>query len=77
MFDTLGAEWATDEILALTEELEHLTPSEYNEQTRYLPESVTPMPGFIRYETFPFLREILDCFDVDSPVREVNLKKGV
>ena len=77
MFDTLGADWATAEVLGLTEKLEHLTPSEYNERTRYLPESVTPMPGFIRYDTFPFLREILDCFDVDSPTREVNLKKGV
>lgn len=77
MFDNLGAEWATAEVLGLTENLIHLSPSEYNEQTRYLPESVTPMPGFIRYDTFPFLREILDCFDVDSPVREVNLKKGV
>ena len=77
MFDNLGAEWATAEVLGLTESLVHMTPSEYNERTRYLPESVTPMPGFIRYDTFPFLREILDCFDVDSPVREVNLKKGV
>lgn len=77
MFDHLGAEWATAEVLGLTESLVHLSPSEYNERTRYLPESVTPMPGFIRYDTFPFLREILDCFDVDSPVREVNLKKGV
>ncbi len=77
MFDNLGAEWATEEVLGLTENLEHLTPSEFNEKTRYLPESVTPMPGFIRYSTFPFLREILDCFDVDCDVREVNLKKGV
>lgn len=77
MLDYLGAAWATEEVMGLTESLVHMTPSEYNEQTRYLPESVTPMPGFIRYDTFPFLREILDCFDVDSPVREVNLKKGV
>ena len=77
MFDDLGAEWALSEIEGLTDHLVHLSPSVFNEQTRYLPESVTPMPGFIRYDTFPFLREILDCFDVDSPVREVNLKKGV
>lgn len=77
MFENVGAEWAVSEIQNLTDSLVHLTPSAFNESTRYLPESVTPMPGFIRYDTFPFLREILDCFDVDSPVREVNLKKGV
>ncbi|WNO24174.1 putative terminase large subunit [Acinetobacter phage Scuro] len=77
MFDNLGTDWIISEVNALTHALEHLSPSEFNEKTRYLPESVTPMPGFIRYDTFPFLREILDCFDVDSNVREVNLKKGV
>lgn len=76
-FDTLGSDWIVSEVNALTEALEHLSPSAFNEQTRYLPESVTPMPGPIRYDTFPYLREILDCFDVDSSVREVNLKKGV
>ena len=43
----------------------------------YLPESVSPMPGFIRYDVNPFMREIIDCFDINSTVREVNVKKGV
>jgi phage terminase large subunit GpA-like protein len=35
------------------------------------------MPGYLRYSVNPFMREIVDCFDIDSPVREVNLMKGV
>jgi len=73
----IGAEWVVDEVEGLTDEVIHISPSDYNEQTRYLPESVTSMPGFIRYDVNPFMREIIDCFDIDSPVREVNVKKGV
>lgn len=73
----VGSEWLAEEVEGLTDHLEHLTPVEYNEATRYLPASVTPMPGFISYEKFPYMREILNCFDVDNDVREVNLKKGV
>jgi phage terminase large subunit GpA-like protein len=35
------------------------------------------MPGPLSFDVNPFAREIVDCFDVDSPIREVNLKKGV
>lgn len=73
----IGIDWLIDEIENFTEVIEHITPSEYNEKVRYLPESVTSMPGYIRYSVNPFMREIVDCFDVNSPVREVNLKKGV
>ena len=76
-FSNLGAAWLADEVDLLTEEMENLTPSEYNERTRYLPASVTSKPGFIRYSVNPFMREIVDCFDVNSPVREVSVKKGV
>ena len=75
--DRIGADWITSEVEALTDEVIHVSPSQYNEDNRYLPESVTSIPGFIRYDVNPFMREIVDCFDVDSPVREVNLKKGV
>ena len=75
--DNIGAEWLLDQILAMPDEIIKITPSEFNETYRYLPESVTNVPGQISYDINPFMREILDCFDVDSPVREVNLKKGV
>lgn len=73
----LGSGWLADEVAALTDTLERMLPSDYNEQNRYLPDSVTPMPGFIRYDINPFMVEILDCADPRSHVREVNLLKGV
>jgi phage terminase large subunit GpA-like protein len=73
----LGSDWLADAIGEITEQLHRLKPSDFNEKYRYLPESVTSMPGFIRYDVNPYMREILDCFDVESPVREVSLKKGV
>ncbi len=75
--DYIGADWIVEEVEGLTDEITHVSPSEYNEATRYLPESVSSIPGPLSYEVNPFMREIVDCFDIDSPVREVNLKKGV
>lgn len=75
--DSLGSDWLDEEVEQLTEEMAHTTPATYNEDNRYLPSSVTSKPGFIRYAVNPFMREIVDCFDIDSPVREVNVKKGV
>lgn len=75
--ETIGTDWVLEEVEGLTEKVEHVRPSDYNEEHRYLPESVTSIPGYIRYDVNPFMREIVDCFDIDSPVREVNLKKGV
>lgn len=79
MYDlnSLGSGWLADEIENLTDALGHIAPSDFNEQTRYLPDSVTPLPGFIRFDINPYMREILDCCDPRSDVREVNLKKGV
>ena len=77
MFEGTGVDWLLDEIGGLTERMDRITPSEYNERFRYLPGSVASMPGYIRFEVNPYMREIIDCFDINSPVREVNLKKGV
>jgi len=73
----LGLDWLIEQVGGLTEEIHKVSPSRFNEEHRYLPESVTSMPGYIRYDVNPYMREIVDCFDVDSSVREVNLKKGV
>jgi len=75
--ENVGADWLAAEVDGLTEEMSHISPSQYNEENRYLPSSVTSKPGYIRYAVNPFMREIVDCFDIDSPVREVNVKKGV
>ena len=75
--DSIGADWLIEEIENLADHVEHVKPSTFNEENRYLPESVSSIPGFIRYDVNPFMREIIDCADVDSPVREVNVKKGV
>ena len=34
------------------------------------------MPGFYTFKTFPYLREIIDCLSIQSPVREIAVKKG-
>lgn len=52
------------------------TPSGWAEKSRYLAPSLTPMPGFYRFSVAPYLREIVDCLSIDSPVREVTVMKG-
>lgn len=75
--EKIGAEWLATAVEKMTDHIQHVSPSDFNEQHRYLPASVTNLPGYLRYSVNPFMREIVDCFDMDSPVREVNLKKGV
>lgn len=71
------AGWMAGKIAELTDRIPYKTPSEFAEDERYLPASVTPYPGPYRFKLNPFMREIVDNFDVRSPVREVNLMKGV
>lgn len=75
--NSIGREWLLEEVANLTDHIEHITPVSFNEENRYLPESVTSLPGYIRFSVNPYMREILDCFDINSPVREVSVKKGV
>lgn len=69
-------EWLAEQFEALTTELKVLSPSQWAEQNRYLPASVTPMPGLYDFGVTPYLREIVDCMDVESPIREVTFMKG-
>lgn len=69
-------EWLAGRFEELTTELEVLTPSQWAENNRYLPSSGSPRPGFYKYSTAPYLREIVDCLGVESPIREVTLMKG-
>jgi len=73
----IGREWLLKQIDEIVESIERLTPTKFNEGNRYLPSSVTSIPGFLSYKVNPFMIEIIDCFDVDSQVREMNLMKGV
>lgn len=75
--DKIGIDWICESVGNMTDHIDHISPSVYNEQVRYLPGSVSSKPGYIRYDRTPWLREILDCFDVNSPVRQLNFKKGV
>lgn len=76
-FDEKSAEWFEKEVSELTTELRLLKPSEWAEEVRYLPPQVTPIPGNYSFDICPFLREIVDNFDPLSPVREIDVLKGV
>ncbi len=69
-------EWLIAQLGGLSDSLEILTPSTWAEQRRYLPPSVTSMPGHYNFDVTPYLREIVDCLSVESPVREVSVIKG-
>jgi phage terminase large subunit GpA-like protein len=77
VFELIGADWLASEVEGLTDSVGRLSPSGYNELTRYLPASVTSRPGYLRYDLTPYMREIVDCAGIDSPIREINLLKGV
>lgn len=70
-------DWLAEQVDGMTDTITRMTPVHFNETNRYLPASVTPYPGFMDFSVNPFMREIVNCFDPDSPVREVNLRKGV
>jgi phage terminase large subunit GpA-like protein len=68
--------WLAEQFDAIPSEVKVLRPSEWAEQHRYLPPSVTPMPGPYRFDVAPYLREPLDCLAVDSPIRSLAFMKG-
>ena len=70
-------EWLACEFEGLTTKIEVLTPSNWAEAKRYLPPSVTALAGYYRFEVAPYMREIVDCLAVESPIRHVSLKQGV
>lgn len=73
----LGSDWLRGEINGLTDCIAHIKPSDYTEETRYMLADQSPKPGPYRFGNYnPFMREIIDNFSADSPVRETNLMKG-
>lgn len=69
--------WLKNQFDQLTDELLVVEPSDWSESKRYLPPQVTPMPGFYSYDVAPYLREIIDNLSPFSPIREVDVMKGV
>lgn len=76
MTATASADWLADEIESLTDRIERIAPSEWAETNRKLPPSVTSKPGMYQYKFMPYLRQIVDCMDVRSPVRKIVIMKG-
>lgn len=76
-FEAKQREWLAAQFESIPDELKVLRPSEWAEKHRYLPASVTSLPGPFSFGVTPYSREILDCFSVDSPIREVTFMKGV
>ena len=69
-------EWFLEQVMLLPDRIESVSPIQWAEQNRYLPPSVTPLPGYYRYDVSPPLREIVECMDARSSIREVSLMKG-
>jgi terminase, large subunit len=64
-------------IAGVTDSVEVMTPSQWAEERRYLPASNSGLPGYYSYDVTPYIREIVDCLGIDSPIREVAIMKGV
>src|SRR5690606_25562174 len=69
--------WIEEQFAGLSYEIEIITPSAWAETKRYLPPSVTALPGPFSFDVAPFAREIVDCMSIDSPIRECAWMKGV
>jgi phage terminase large subunit GpA-like protein len=72
----LDRDWLMAQFESLPFERVVMLPSEWAETKRYLPPSVTVLPGPFKFDVAPYLREILDCMSLDSPVREIVFMKG-
>ncbi|AUR81569.1 terminase large subunit [Vibrio phage 1.009.O._10N.261.51.C9] len=71
-----SAERAVEALMATTDEREFLSPSQWAERTRHLPQQHSPMPGPFSFDDAPYWREVVDCFDPYSDVHFVAVKKG-
>ncbi|MDZ7922691.1 MAG: terminase gpA endonuclease subunit [Marinagarivorans sp.] len=76
MLNTGGA-WLSEMVGDMVEEVLHLSPVEFIEQNRYLPNSVSALPGPFSFSLTPFMREIVNNADQRVDVQEINVMKGV
>ena len=54
----------------------NITPSQWAEENRILTPDETQFPGPFSFQNSPYCREILDCVDVNSPIKRVAVMKG-
>ncbi len=52
--DATGADWLIEEVDQMDDHIERIGPVAFNEENRYIPQGVSPRPGYIRYDLFPF-----------------------
>lgn len=69
-------DWLIDQIESIKDEHTVLSVSNFTEQTRYLPSSVSPIPGYYSFDVTPYWREVVDCLSLSSPVRHISVKKA-
>jgi len=77
LFESDQRRWLAEQFGGLTVEFFSIKPSQWAEDCRYLPPSVTALAGPYSFDVAPYLKEIVDCLAVDSPVRIVTWMKGV
>ena len=69
-------EYFADKIDNLIEEIPNFSVSQWAESKRYLPPELSPISGFWDNSVTPYHVEIMDCFSVSSPIREIAVMKG-
>lgn len=74
---TTGIQKAKARLRQLWQSTQGITsPVDWAQQHRIIPGGDSMWPGPFSYQYVPYMREIAECFSVDSPVREVAFKKG-
>ncbi len=76
-YEQVGGEWLEEMIDEMVDTIEHMTPEEFNETYRYLPNSVSDVPGPFSFSLTPYMRELVNNADQRSGIQETNLMKGV
>lgn len=71
-----SAERVIESLMSTADERLFLSPSEWAESKRHLPQQHSPMPGPFSFDDAPYWREVVDCFDPYSDVHFVAVKKG-
>ena len=69
-------EWMKSLISSIPTESVTETISEWAEKNRSLPSGLGARPGPLNFNVTPYLREIVDCLSIPSPVIEVAFVKG-
>jgi hypothetical protein len=70
------ADWLDDPQELIETRITRKRPSEWATEKRVMPNGLTSLPGPFRWETTPYLREIIDCFATSSPIQKVAIMKG-